>query len=85
MREFAAIFTHRRGHELPTWIASTWLDALPAFDSYLNGLERNQDAVVAGLTRPYSNDPTEGVNTKIKLLERQTTAKLASPCYARQS
>lgn len=28
-----------------------------------------------GLTLPYSNGPTEGVNTKIKLLKRQTYGK----------
>jgi transposase len=27
--------------------------------------------VVAGLSMPYSNDPIEGANTKVKLLKRQ--------------
>jgi SRSO17 transposase len=33
------------------------------------------EQAVAGLTVPYSNGPTEGVNTKIKLLKRQTYGK----------
>jgi transposase len=70
--EFAAILTQRRGRDLDTWIATTRADALPGFDSYLNGLDKDHDAVVAGLTLPYSNGPTEGVNTKIKMLKRQT-------------
>ena len=30
------------------------------------------EATVAGLTLPHSNGPTEEVNTKIKMLKRQT-------------
>lgn len=75
VREFAAILTQRRGHNLATWIATTRADALPGFGSYLNGLDKDLDATVAGLTLPYSNGPTEGVNTKIKLLKRQTYGK----------
>jgi transposase len=72
VREFAAILTRRRGADLDAWIATTRTDALPGFDSYLNGLEKDHDATVAGLTLPYSNGPTEGVNTKVKMLKRQT-------------
>jgi transposase len=75
IREFAAILTQRRGQDLAAWITSTRHDMLPGFDSYLNGLEKDWDATVAGLTLPYSNGPTEGVNTKIKMLKRQTYGK----------
>lgn len=75
VREFAAILTQRRGQDLAEWIATTRLQALPGFAPYLNGLEKDWDATVAGLTLPYSNGPTEGVNTKIKLLKRQTYGK----------
>ena len=70
--EFAALLTQRRGHDLDTWIATARVDALPGFDSYLNGLVKDHDAVIAGLTLPHSNGPTEGVVTKVKLLKRQT-------------
>ncbi|RSM81906.1 ISL3 family transposase [Kibdelosporangium aridum] len=72
VREFAGILTQRRGQDLAGWITQTRLDALPGFDSYLNGLVKDRDATVAGLTLPYSNGPAEGVNTKVKLLKRQT-------------
>lgn len=75
VREFAAILTGRCGQDLPGWIATTRADALPGFGSYLNGLDKDLDGAVAGLTLPYSNGPTEGVNTKIKLLKRQTYGK----------
>lgn len=35
------------------------------------GLDRDRDAVIAALTLPYSNSPTEGVNTKTKRIARQ--------------
>jgi transposase len=35
------------------------------------GLERDRDAVNSALTLPYSNGPTEGVNTKAKRIARQ--------------
>lgn len=70
--EFAGILTQRRGQDLDAWITTARADALPGFESYLNGLDKDRDATVAGLTLSYSNGPTEGVNTKIKLLKRQT-------------
>ncbi|MGW5791352.1 ISL3 family transposase [Saccharopolyspora sp. NPDC003752] len=75
VREFAAILTGRRGQDLAAWTATTRGDALPGFDSYLNGLEKDWDATTAGLTLPYSNGPTEGINNKIKMLKRQTYGK----------
>ncbi|MFF5072758.1 transposase [Micromonospora olivasterospora] len=75
VREFAAILTGRRGQDLPSWIATTRADMLPGFDSYLKGLDKDLGPAVAGLTVPCSNGPTEGVNTKIKLLKRQTYGK----------
>ncbi|TCO55743.1 transposase [Actinocrispum wychmicini] len=71
VREFATILTQRRGQDLTEWVTTVRLDTLPGFDSYLNGLLKDWDAVVAGLTLPFSNGPTEGVNTKIKYLKRQ--------------
>jgi transposase len=35
------------------------------------GLERDSNAVIAALTLPYGNRPTEGVNTKTKRIARQ--------------
>lgn len=71
VRQFAAILTGRRGTDLDAWIATTRADALPGFDAYLNGLDKDHDATIAGLTLPYSNGPTEGTVTKIKMLKRQ--------------
>ncbi|MGW5647712.1 ISL3 family transposase [Saccharopolyspora sp. NPDC003752] len=78
VREFAAILTGRRGQDLAAWITTTRSDALPGFDAYLNGLEKDWDATTSGLTLPYSNGPTEGINNKIKMLKRQSRFRPAT-------
>ncbi len=71
VREFAVILTERRGQNLEDWINQTRAHKLPGFDQYLNGLEKDRAASIAGLSLPYSNGPTEGANTKVKLIKRQ--------------
>jgi hypothetical protein len=44
---------------------------LPALNGFVRGLRKDLPAVTAGLSLPYSNGPTEGVNTKVKLIKRQ--------------
>ncbi|WP_433274589.1 ISL3 family transposase [Actinosynnema sp. CS-041913] len=72
VREFAAILTRRRGHDLHAWIDAVLADDLPALHRFVHGLRKDNEAVLAGLTLPHSNGPTEGVVNKIKLLKRQT-------------
>jgi len=40
---------------------------LPALHAFVRGLRKDLDAVVAGLSLPYSNGPIEGTNTKFIL------------------
>ena len=56
---------------LTGWIAKIRAADLPHLHAFTRGLERDLDAVIAGLTLPYSNGPTEGVNTKTKRIARQ--------------
>jgi transposase len=44
---------------------------LPHLRSFTNGLEIDRPAVNAGLTLPYHNGRTEGVNTRTKMIMRQ--------------
>jgi hypothetical protein len=74
---FAKLLAHHRNTErkpgdLHTWMKAVTADDLPALHSFVQGLEKDRTAVQAGLDLPYSNGPTEGVNTKTKLLKRQT-------------
>lgn len=73
IRDFAALLTPARGNEpkLTEWIARARLAGLPHLHSFCNGLELDRAAVNAGLTLPWSNGRTEGVNTHTKRIMRQ--------------
>jgi transposase len=71
VREFATILTKRRGHDLKKWMTAVTNSELPALRGFVHGLTMDLDAIVNGLSMPYSNGPIEGVNTKVKLLKRQ--------------
>lgn len=46
VREFAAILTQRRGHDLDSWITTNRADTLSGFSTFLNGLDKDHDAAV---------------------------------------
>jgi transposase len=71
VRDFAELLTTRRGANLEDWMTAVETSDLPALHAFARGLRKDLDAVVAGLTLPYSNGPSEGANTKVKLLKRQ--------------
>jgi transposase len=73
IREFAALLTPTDGNDskLTGWIAQARGANLPHLHSFCNGLELDRAAVNAGLTLPWSNGRTEGVNTRTKRIMRQ--------------
>ena len=71
VRTFADLLTTRRGADLEDWMTAVEASDLPALHAFVRGLRKDLDAVVAGLSLPYSNGPIEGTNTKFKLLKRQ--------------
>ena len=71
VRAFATIMCSRRGRELEAWMAAVDADDQPALHSFALGLRRDQDAVTAGLTLPWSSGAVEGHVNRIKMLKRQ--------------
>ncbi|MEU4516235.1 ISL3 family transposase [Nonomuraea wenchangensis] len=71
VRQFAEMTAHRRGQNLETWMNAVLNDDLPELRSFVTGLRRDQDAVTAGLTLPYSSGPVEGHVNRTKMLKRQ--------------
>ncbi|MFE7650499.1 transposase [Streptomyces phaeoluteigriseus] len=61
----------RRGRDLSQWTERVQADDLPALRGFVTGLGQDFDAVVAGLSLPYSSGAVEGHNNKIKMLKRQ--------------
>ncbi|WP_318219258.1 ISL3 family transposase [Streptomyces sp. SCL15-6] len=73
IRNFARLLTPHPGNvdALARWITQVRAADLPHLHAFTRGLDRDRDAVIAALTLPYSNGPTEGVNTKTKRIARQ--------------
>jgi transposase len=70
VRDFAVMMRELRGDRLDNWMRRVQGDDLPALHSFVTGIKRDQDAVVAGLTLPWNSGPVEGAVTRIKLLKR---------------
>jgi transposase len=81
VRAFGEMLTHLRGQQLPAWIAAVGADAdrLPGLGSFAAGLERDLDAVTAGLTTRWNSGPVEGRVNHIKMVKRQMFGRAGLP------
>lgn len=68
---FAAMLTDLRGDLLRDWLDKIYIDTLPSLHAFANGIDRDRDAVIAGLTLPYNSGIVEGHINRIKMLKRQ--------------
>jgi transposase len=66
--EFAGLVRERSGAGVDGWLNRA--DAIPTLKSFAAGLRRDEAAVRAGLTLPWSNGPVEGAVNRLKLLKR---------------
>ena len=55
VRAFADLLTTWRGTDLEEWMSAVEPSDLPALHTFVRGLRKDLDAVVAGLSQPYSN------------------------------
>jgi transposase len=80
VRDFAKIMTLRRGLlELEGWLAQAEASDLPQLRSFARGIRRDQQAVTAGLTLPWSSGIVEGNVNKIKMIKRQMYGRAGFP------
>ena len=71
VRAFAAIMNERRGRRLlEPWMTAALATGEPALKSFVTGLRADQDAVVNGLSLPWSSGAVEGHVNRIKMLKR---------------
>ncbi len=71
VQEFFALTRRRDAAALEPWrerVAGSGLGELQRFSA---GLQRDQDAVVAGLTLEWSTGPVEGQINRLRMLKRQ--------------
>lgn len=80
-KEFAQLLTPAAGNDakLTDWTTAVRAADLPHLHSFVNGLELDRAAVDAGLTLPYHNGRTEGVNTRTKKIMRQMHGRAGFP------
>jgi transposase len=72
VRTFAHMVTALQGDQLPEWIESARAaTGLPSLSRFAQHLERDLDAVVAGLSQPWNSGVVEGHVNRIKMLKRQ--------------
>src|SRR5438128_6679726 len=60
----------RTGEQLDAWLGAVEASHLEAIQSFLTGVQQDKDAVLAGLTLPWSNGPLEGNVNRLKLIKR---------------
>ncbi|WP_328493486.1 transposase [Streptomyces sp. NBC_00414] len=71
VRSFAVMLTERQGERLLDWLDAVRQDDLPSLHTLAAGIDRDLDAVITGLTLPWSSGAVEGHVNRIKMLKRQ--------------
>ena len=70
VKEFLHMIHELTGERLEEWLGKVESSHLQAFQSFVNGVQQDKDAVLAGLTLPWSNGPVEGQVNRLKLIKR---------------
>jgi transposase len=70
VQSFGQIVRKREGHRLEDWKQQVAESGISEVQRFAKGLERDHEAVLAGLTLVYSNGQVEGHVNKLKLLKR---------------
>ncbi|MFE7113053.1 transposase [Streptomyces sp. NPDC057575] len=68
---FTEMLTEHQGHRLPQWLDAVRSDDLPSLHTLAAGIDRDRDAVIAGLALPWNSGVVEGNVNRIKMLKRQ--------------
>jgi transposase len=79
VQEFAQMLRTRTGEKLDTWLAKAEASQIPELRSFVQGVERDKNAVKAGLTKPESNGIVEGKVQKLKLIKRMGYGRAGFP------
>ena len=70
VKEFLQMVRELSGERLEEWLDKVEASHLPAFQSFVTGVQQDKDAVLAGLTLVWSNGPVEGQVNRLKLIKR---------------
>lgn len=79
VQEFAQMVRNRTGELLDGWLARVNQSRIPQLQSFAAGVEKDKEAVRAGLTWWLNNGMVEGHVTKLKLIKRQGYGRAGFP------
>jgi len=79
VQQFAQMLRTRTGEHLNAWLDQVASSKLPELQSFASGIEKDKDAVRAGLTWWINNGMVEGHVTKLKLIKRQGYGRAGFP------
>ena len=79
VQDFLSMVHSREGARLNAWLAQVESSGLPELQSFASGVEKDKDAVRAGLTWPINNGMVEGHVTKLKLIKRTMYSRAGFP------
>ena len=68
--DFLHMVRERTGAQLDSWLTKVEASHLPAFHTFVTGVQKDKETVLAGLTLPWSTGPLEGHINRLKLLKR---------------
>lgn len=69
--EFAALIRTRSPETLTAWLASAEASSCPEIRRFAEGIRRDEPAVQAAVSGPWSNGPVEGHVDRLKTIKRQ--------------
>ncbi|MBV9689077.1 MAG: ISL3 family transposase [Ktedonobacteraceae bacterium] len=71
VEQFLHMVRECAGEQLDAWLQEVKASQLVAFTSFVTSIQQDQDAILAGLTLPWSTGPLEGHINRLKLIKRQ--------------
>ena len=79
LQAFLKIVRERKHQDLRPWMVQTVTSGIPELKSFVNGIERDYEAVHAALRLPWSQGITEGKVNKLKTLKRMMYGRAGFP------
>jgi excisionase family DNA binding protein len=67
---FLHMVRERTGDQLDGWLNKVEASHLQAFQTFVTGVQNDKEAILAGLTLPWSTGPLEGQINRLKLIKR---------------
>ena len=77
--EFAALIRKRSTGTLADWLSRAEVSPCPDVRHFAEGIRRDESAVNAAMTLPWSNGPVEGQVNRLKTIKRQMYGRAGFP------